>query len=167
METVTIGYIVFGILIIVLLVQKFLTDKASENFSYLNERFEWSLLTSTNDFKLLSKYAGEIPFGPAFIHLKTEPKNVFNKQFFGDWNFKTENGIYLQKWSVNPLKRKNLNNAVSELIFLDFKTSNIKTIQSGIKAFWIEIEKNEYNELILVLNNVKSEERIKITETIP
>ena len=163
METSTILYIVLGILVFVLLIQKIRLDKNSEYDSYSNERNDWGILTSFSEFKILSKYAGEIPFGPAFIHIKTEPKNVFNNEFFSDWFYRTENGVFLQRWSLNPLKKANLPNAVRELIFIDFDTKKLKIMHSDLKTFWMDIEKNEKDELILVLNNIKSEEKIKIT----
>ena len=80
METVTIGYIVIGILVVVLLLQRKRIDKNAEYDSYADQKNEWSILTSFSELKLLSKYAGELRFGPAFIHLKTEPKNTFGKE---------------------------------------------------------------------------------------
>lgn len=162
METSAILIVIIGILLIVLLVQKNLIYKKTDYDSYSNDRYEWGTLTSFSEFKILSKYAGEIPFGPVFIHIKTEPKNIFDKTFFSDWFYRVENGVFLQRWSLNPLKRSNLSNAERELIFIDFETKKIKIIYSDIKTFWMDIEKNDNDQLILVLNNGKLEERIKI-----
>ncbi len=68
----------------------------------LMKKNEWSILTSFSELKLLSKYAGELRFGPAFIHLKTEPKNTFgrNSSETGFTERKTEfickNGILIR-----------------------------------------------------------------------
>ncbi|WP_027881075.1 hypothetical protein [Mesoflavibacter zeaxanthinifaciens] len=162
MKTLAILIIIIGVLLIVLLIKKIRIDKKSEFDSYSNDRYKWGILTSFLEFKILSKYAGEIPFGPVFIHIKTEPKNIFDKTFFSDWFYRVENGVFLQRWSLNPLKRSNLSNAERELIFIDFGTKKIKIIYSDKKTFWMDIEKNDNDQLILVLNNVKLEERIKI-----
>ena len=108
METLTIVFIVLGILVPTLLLQRKRIDKSevfdSYNHYWSDELMDWSIMTSFLDLKLLSKYAGELRFGPAYIHLKTEPKNVFGKEFYGDWFYRTENGVYLQKWNSNPIK---------------------------------------------------------------
>ncbi|WP_430468569.1 hypothetical protein [Winogradskyella ouciana] len=163
METVTIGYIVIGILVVALLLQRKRIDKNAEYDSYADEKNEWSILTSFAEFKIMSKYAGEFPHGPSFIHIKTEPKNILDKHFFGDWFYRTENGVYLQKWNSNPLKGKNLTNSNSDLIFINQKNQSQNTVKSEIKALWFDMEKNDKNELILILNNVTSSEKVKIT----
>lgn len=104
METLTIGYILIGVLVVVLLLQHKRISKNAEYDSYADEKNDWVILTSFSELKLLSKYAGELRFGPAYIHLKTEPKNTFGNECFGYWFFRTENGVYLQKWNSNPIK---------------------------------------------------------------
>ena len=121
-------------------------------------------MTSFSELNIFSKYAGELRFGPAYIHLKTESKNVFGKQFFGDWFYRTENGVYLQKWNSNPSKGVNMK-VNNDLVFYDIKKNNIKTIETGIKSFHWKIEKDDNNELTLISNNGKSKSRIKIINT--
>ncbi|WP_340156428.1 hypothetical protein [uncultured Winogradskyella sp.] len=163
METVTIGYIVIGILVVVLLLQRKQIDKNSEYDSYADEKNEWAILTSFSELKLLSKYAGELRFGPAFIHLKTEPKNTFGKEFFGDWFFRTEDGVYLQKWNSNPIKSGVHTRANNDLIYYDRLKNKIEVLETGIKSFHWTMEKGENNELTLISDNGKTENRIKIT----
>ena len=167
METVTIGYIVIGILVVVLLLQRNRIDKNAEfdsyNHNWTGELKDWSIMTSFSELKLLSKYAGELRFGPAFLHLKTEPKNVFGKEFFGDWFYRTENGVYLQKWNSNPIKTGVHTKANNDLIYYDRLKNKIEVLETGIKSFHWTMEKDENNELTLISDNGKTKNRIKIT----
>ncbi|WP_452231857.1 hypothetical protein [Lacinutrix sp. MEBiC02595] len=169
METVTIGYIVIGILVLLLLLQRKQNNKNVEFDSYnhiwSDALKDWSIMTSFPDSKIWSKYAGEIRFGPAYLHLKTEPKNVFEKQFFGDWFYRTENGVYLQKWNSNPIKSGVRTKANNDLIYYDRLKNKIKSIETGIKSFHWEMEKNEKNELTLIYYASEIENRIKISNT--
>jgi hypothetical protein len=167
METVTIGYIVIGILVVVLLLQRKRIDKNAEFDSYkhnwTDELKDWSIMTSFAELKLLSKYAGELRFGPAFLHLKTEPKNVFGKEFFGDWFYRTENGVYLQKWNSNPIKSGVHTKDNNYLIYYYRLKIKIEVLETGIKSFHWTMEQDENNELTLISDNGKTENRIKIT----
>jgi hypothetical protein len=169
METEIILYIIVGILVLIFLIQRKRIDKNSEFDSYNhiweNELENWSIMTSFSELKILSKYAGELRFGPAFIHIKTEPKNVFGKEFYGDWFYRTENGIYLQKWNSNPIKNGVHTKADNDLIFYDPIKNKKEVIETGIKSFHWKIEENENDELILVSDNGKIENRIKINNT--
>lgn len=166
MEPKTIVYIVVGIFALFLLLRRKRTDKNEEFDSYNhiweNESENWSIMTSFSELKILSKYAGELRYGPAFIHIKTEPKNVFGKEFYGDWFYRTENGIYLQKWNSNPIINGLQTKADNDLVFYDPIKNKKEVIKDGIKSFHWKMEKNNKNELILVSNNGKTEKRIKI-----
>ncbi|AZQ64734.1 hypothetical protein EI427_21150 [Flammeovirga pectinis] len=163
METSTILYIILGISVFLLLFQKKWIDKNAEYDSYSDEKNEWSILTSFSELKILSKYAGELRFGPAYIHIKTEPKNVFGEEFYGDWFYRIENGIYLQQWNSNPIKSGVHTRANNDLIFYDRIKNQREIIETGIKSFHWKIEKDNNKELTLISNNGKSETRIKIT----
>lgn len=167
METVTIGYIVIGILVLLLLLQRKQINKNAEFDSYNHiwndELKDWTIMTSFSELIILSKYAGELRFGPAFNHIKTEPKNIFGKEFYGDWFYKTENGVYLQKWNSNPLKSGVNTKANNDLIFFDQQKNRIEVIEVGIKSFHWEMEKDKNNGLTLISNNGRTENRIKIT----
>jgi hypothetical protein len=163
MEIEAIIYIVLGILALVFLLQRKRFDKKPEYDSYADEKNAWSILTSFSEFKVLSKYAGELRFGPTFIHLKTEPKNTFGKQFFGDWFYRTENGVYLQKWNSDPIKSGIHTRADNDLIYYDRLKNRIEIIETGIKSFLWEMEKDNDNGLTLISKDGKTENRIKIT----
>jgi len=163
METDTILYITFGISIFILLFLLRRKDKKTEFDSYADNENDWSILTSFSELKIFSKYAGELRFGPAYIHLKSEPENIFGKHFFGDWFYKTDNGVYLQKWNSNPIKEGVHIRVNNDLMYFDSIENRLEIIESGIKSFHWTMEKDKNNELILVSNNGKTETRIKIT----
>ncbi|MEP5341152.1 MAG: hypothetical protein ABJL44_15545 [Algibacter sp.] len=167
METEVILYIVFGLLVLALLFQRKQVDKKAEfdsyNHNWNDELKNWSNMTSFSELKILSKYAGELRFGPVYIHLKTEPENIFEKQFFGDWFYRTEKGVYLQKWNSNPIKEGVNIKINNDLIFYDIIENRIKIIEPGIKSFHWNMEKDQNNKLTLISNNGKAENRIKIT----
>tara|TARA_B100002049_G_C15841544_1_gene275357 strand:- start:32 stop:538 length:507 start_codon:yes stop_codon:yes gene_type:complete len=163
METSTILYIILGILILVFLLKKIRIEKNEEYDSYAEEKNEWSILTSFSELKIMSKYAGELRFGPAFVHLKTEPKNAFGKEFYGDWFFRTDSGVYLQKWNSNPIKSGVHTRANNDLIYFDRIKNKINVLETGIKTFHWTIEKDENNGLTLISDNGKTTNRIKIT----
>ena len=52
-------------------------------------------MTSFSELKIYSKYIGELRFGPAYIKIKNDPKNIFRDNLFGDWFYRVENGIFL------------------------------------------------------------------------
>ena len=131
--------------------------------SYGNERNEWSVLTSFSEIELLHKYAGELRFGPAYIHIKTEPKNVFGKEFYGDWFYRTDNGVYLQRWSGNPNKTGVHTKADNDLIYYDVLKNKRMVIETGINSFQWTIEKDKDGSLTLISNNGKTINKIKLT----
>jgi len=163
MDTVLIGYIVIAVLVVVLILQRKRIDKNAEYDSYADEKNDWAILTSFSEIKLLSKYAGELRFGPVFLHLKTEPKNVFEKEFFGNWFYITENGVYLQKWNSNPIKSGVHTKANNDLIYYDRLKNKIEVLETEIKSFHWAMEKDENNKLTLISDNGKTKNRIKIT----
>lgn len=114
---------------------------------------DWTILTSFSELKILSKYAGELRFGPAFIQIKTEPTNVFGKEFYGDWFYRTENGVYLQKWNSNPMINGVHTKADNDLIYFDCLKNEIEVIATGIPSFLWKIEKDHEDKLILIADN--------------
>ncbi|MCU4190141.1 hypothetical protein M9Q43_13340 [Flavobacterium sp. HXWNR29] len=159
----TLIFIIVGILAIVFLGQTKSFDKNTIYDSYSDEKNEWSILSTFAELKILSKYAGELRFGPTFIHIKTDPINVFGKEFYGDWFFRTQNGIYLQKWNSNPIKTGVHTEADNDLIYYDFKKNKTKVLKTGIKSFHWTIEKKENDVLVLITDNGKIKSRIEIT----
>lgn len=123
---------------------------------------DWSIMTSFSELKILSKYKGELRFGPTYLHIKTEPKNIFNETFFGDWFYKIETGVYLQKWNSIPLKDGVHMEVNNDLFFFNVIENKIKTIEPDIKSFFWKIEKSKNNDLVLISNNGETEKRIII-----
>jgi hypothetical protein len=146
-------------------VNKLKTEFESHHHIWENELENWSVMTSFSELKILSKYAGELRFGPAFIRIKTEPENVFGKEFYGDWFFRTKKGVYLQKWNSNPIKNGVHTRANNDLIYYDQLKNKIEVLKTGINSFHWTIEKDENNELTLISGNGKTKNRIKITNT--
>lgn len=109
---------------------------------------EWSIMTSFSELKIYSKYIGELRFGPAYIKIKNDPKNIFRDNLFGDWFCRVENGIFLQKWNSDPIKDGVHIKVNNDLVFYDIKENKIKTIEKGIKSFFWDIVKSSKNELI-------------------
>ena len=148
--------IVFGSLAVIVLIRKLFYTKKMDLDTYFDKKNEWSILISSGPVKILSKYAGEIRFGPTYIYLKSEPENIFEKQIFGDWIYKADNGVYLQKWNSKQ-------DAKTDLIFYDTDKNQIDIIEYGINSFFWEIEKDKHNNLTLISDNGKQKRRIKIT----
>ena len=94
----------------------------------------YSIYFENNELKIFSIYAGEIRMGPIYLGFKTEPRiKEIETEFFGDWFYKTETGIYLQKW--NSTKEPN-----TDLVFINFKNLTIHTIKSNIASVNWKIE---------------------------
>ena len=73
--------------------------------------------------------------GPEYYGLKSEPKiQEIESGIYGDWFYKTDSGIYLQKW--NSMKVPN-----TDLIFIEFKNLNVLTIKSNIDSVNWKVEK--------------------------
>lgn len=168
MKTIITGGIVIGILVLLIFFKRKRIDKVefdSYNHTWENELENWSIMTSFSELNILSKYAGELRFGPSFIHIKTEPKNVFGKEFYGDWFFRTKNGVYLQKWNSNPIKNGIHIKANNDLIYYDRLKNKTEVVEIGIKSFHWTIEKDENDKLTLISDNGKTKNRIKIINT--
>lgn len=135
--------------------------KSTHLKSYDNSK-PWAIMVFHQGTRIRSKYAGEIRFGPAFLHLKSEPINVFGNQFFGDWFYKTQQGIYLQLWNSNPIKEGVHTKANNDLLFLNTETKELTTIKKGIPSFFWSIEENEHGKLFLVYDTDNREKRIEI-----
>lgn len=118
----------------------FFSTKSVTNFNtQIEEKF--SIYIENYQLKIYRIYAGEIRMGPEYYGLKSEPKiQEIESGIYGDWFYKTETGIYLQKW--NSIKVPN-----TDLIFIDFKNLNVLTIKSNIQSVNWKIEKKN-GELI-------------------
>ena len=162
----TILFIILGVLVLFFLPRRKRTNRSTERDSYADEKNDWSILTSFSELKIWSKYAGELRYGPVFIHIKTEPQNAFGKEFYGDWFFRTENGVYLQKWNSNPIKNGVRAEANNDLVFYDRQKNKINVIETGIKSFHWSMEKDENNELILASNDGRTTSRIKVVNVL-
>ncbi len=125
---------------------------------------DWAIMTSMSNVRLLSKYVGELRFGPAYLHLKTEPINLFGKEFYGDWLYKTSKGVYLQRWNSNPLKSGVHTKANNDLVFLNTLTNEIEIIERNIDSFHWTIEKDDKENLTLISDNGNTVERIQINQ---
>lgn len=157
-------FIIIGVLLFILFSRK--RDEQtiyfdSHNHSPKNEKANWSLFTTFSETKIYSKYAGELRFGPAFIHLKSAPENAFGRDFYGDWFYRVDNGVYLQKWNSNPVETGVHTKANNDLVFYNHTDNTVETIKKGIKSFHWNIEKNSEG-LTLVADNGKRKESIKI-----
>ena len=115
---------------------------------------DWNIFLNSEYLNIYQRFEGEIRFGPEYLLLKTEPSiQEFYGKIFGNWFYKTSEGVFLQEW--NSLK-----NANSNLIYIDFKKLKFITLQENIKSvFWNMSEDNEnYN---LNIDNNFIEIRIK------
>lgn len=103
---------------------------------------EWSIFLNSENLNIYQRFEGEIRFGPEYLQLKTEPSiQEFYGKIFGDWFYKTSDGIFLQEWN-------SLQNANSNLIYIDFKELKFITLQKNIESvFWNMSEDNKYYNL--------------------
>ncbi len=109
----------------------------------------YSIYFENSELKIFSIYAGEIRMGPIFLGFKSEPRiQDIETGIYGDWFYKTDSGIYLQKW--NSTKEPN-----ADLIFIDFKNLNVQTIKSNITSVNWKIENIAGN---LVFNDFSGNE---------
>lgn len=114
---------------------------------------EWNIFLNSEYLNIFQRFEGEIRFGPEYLLLKTEPTiQEFYGKIFGNWFYKTSEGVFLQEWNT-------IKNANSNLIYIDFKNLKFITLQKNIKSvFWNMLEDNEnYN---LNIDNNFSEIRI-------
>ena len=103
---------------------------------------EWNIFLNSENLNIYQRFEGEIRFGPEYLQLKTEPKiPEFYGKIFGDWFYKTSDGVFLQEWN-------SLQKADSNLIYIDFKELKFITLQKNIESvFWNMSEDNEYYNL--------------------
>lgn len=127
----------------------------------MNETNEWSILTSFSAVKLYSKYMGELRFGPTYLWLKNKPDNIFKNEFYGDWFYKVEKGVYLQKWNSNPEEGVHIKIS-NDLILYEPITNTAETIISNIPSFHWEIITNKNNDLVLVSDNGREKKQLII-----
>lgn len=138
---VIISYLFSAIIVIWLLIKTFFSSSKVLKTNLPIEEEAHTVFFENKELKIFSFFAGEIRMGPQYLNLKSEPliKEIENN-IFGDWFYKTERGVYLQKW--NSTREAN-----TDLIFVNFKTQEVQTIKSNISSVFFTIEKVE-DELI-------------------
>lgn len=99
----------------------------------------WAIFVNTERIKLYQKYAGEIRFGPEYIYLKAEPVVTgLDNEIYGNWFYRTDNGVFLQKWH-------SVTEPHTSLIFINFETLVYNIIERDIKAvLWEMVEDTDY-----------------------
>ena len=122
----------------------------SRNFKKKPHMIEWSIFLNSEKLNIYQRFEGEIRFGPKYLQLKTEPSiQEFYGKNFGDWFYKTSDGIFLQEWN-------SLQNANSNLIYIDFKELKFITLQKNIESvFWNMSEDNKYYNLNINTNFIE------------
>jgi hypothetical protein len=107
---------------------------------------QWSILTEQDNLKVLSQYAGEIRFGPAYLHLKSDPVVVYlTDKIFGDWFFYYNKVLFLQQW--NSTDKPN-----TSLVAIDTLTFDIKLLEQNIPSVLWNIVETESDSLQLTCN---------------
>jgi len=127
--------LIFSVLTAICLIIKcfFSSTKVSSEYEPIIKE-DYSIYFESNRFKIFSIYAGEIRMGPSYLCFKSEPKiQELESGIYGDWFYKTESGIYLQKW--NSTKNPN-----TDLVFIDFNNFSFQTIKSNIISVTWKIE---------------------------
>ena len=111
---------------------------------------EWSTFLNSESLNIYQKFEGEIRFGPEYLQLKTEPIiQEFNGKIFGNWFYRTSSGVFLQEWN-------SLQNANSNLIYIDFKKLKFITLQQNIESvFWDMSENKEFYKLNINTNFIE------------
>ena len=111
---------------------------------------DWSIFLNSENLIIYQKFAGEIRFGPEYFELKTDPIIIdFNNKIFGDWFYRTSNGVFLQEW--NSIKNANTN-----LIYIDFTNQSFITLHKNIESvFWNIIEDENYYKLNINSNFIE------------
>ena len=106
----------------------------------------WLIIATSETLKVYGKYAGEIRFGPVYVHLKSTPEIHFlQDKIFGDWSFCYNNCIFLQKW--NSLDKPN-----THLIAIDVITLEVAVLLQNIPAVQWQMEVKLPNNLQLICN---------------
>ena len=111
---------------------------------------DWSIFLNSENLIIYQKFAGEIRFGPEYLELKTDPIIIdLSNKIFGDWFYRTSNGVFLQEW--NSIKYANTN-----LIFIDFTNQIFITLHKNIESvFWNIIEDENYYKLNINSNFIE------------
>lgn len=106
----------------------------------------WAIFLNTSKITIYQRFIGEIRFGPVYLELKSEPEiEELNDKIFGDWFFRTQNGVFLQQWN-------SINEANTNLIYLNFHKLELKTICENIKSvFW---EMREVSDNVILNTNI-------------
>jgi hypothetical protein len=116
-------------------------EKLVDKEQTLNET--WSVLTEQGNLKIFKKFAGEVRFGPAYLHLKSDPIiPLLTDKFFGDWFFHFDNMLLLQQW--NSTDKPNTN-----LVGIDTLTFDTNVLIQSIPSVLWDIVETEANDLQL------------------
>lgn len=109
----------------------------------------WNSCISLGKIELLKQYKGEIRFSYSYYAFKSIPhSNDLTGKTFGDWFYVLDKGILLQQW--NSIEEPN-----AQLVFLDAKTLQLKTLIKGIRSVnWDirNIKGHKVPQLHVVLN---------------
>jgi hypothetical protein len=139
-----IGLVAILFAAIVSLFQKRPTE-SEENLLDKKQTFiePWSILTEQGNLKIFSKFAGEVRFGPAYLHLKSEPViPLLTDKVFGNWFFHFDNMLLLQQWN-SPDK------ANTNLVSIDTLTSDTNVLLQNIPSVLWDIVETETDDLQL------------------
>ena len=111
---------------------------------------DWSIFLNSENLIIYQKFAGEIRFGPEYLELKTDPIIIdLSNKIFGDWFYRTSNGVFLQEWN-------SIRNANTNLIFIDFTNQIFTTLHKNIESvFWNIIEDENYYKLNINSNFIE------------
>jgi len=103
----------------------------------------WSVLTEQDNLKIFRKFAGEVCFGPVYLHLKSDPIIPFlTDKIFGDWFFYFDNMLLLQQWSSTDKPNTNL-------IGIDTLTFDTNILMHNIPSVLWDIVETEADDLQL------------------
>lgn len=103
----------------------------------------WSVLTEQGKVKIFRKFAGEVRFGPAYLHLKSDAViPLLTDKVFGDWFFHFDNMLLLQQW--NSTDKPNTN-----LLSIDTVTFDTNILLQNIPSVLWDIVETETDDLQL------------------
>lgn len=117
-----------------MVVSYFSDSKTANNLIVENEE-KFSIYIEGNGLTIYRIFAGEIRMGPEYFLLKSEPQiPKIESDFYGDWFYKSDSGIYLQKWNTTK-------DANTDLIYIAFENFNVTTVKSNITSVSWTVEK--------------------------
>ena len=95
---------------------------------------EWLPAIEKDGVTLYRKNIGEIRYGPGYFWLKSSPEiTALNGQTFGEWMFRVDSGILLQRWNSTT-------EPDTDLLMVDLKTMGVRTIAKNIPSVQWEMK---------------------------